>query len=153
MVILTANKDEALDNDYVDIKYRVLTPRISQIIEICNQGTQVLWGKQDDKQFKINSHDILYIEWVDCQSCICTEKDVYTTKQSVTQLGKQLDVNRFIRISKSMLVNIHQIKWISSVWNMKVLVELKSGERVMVSRNYRHQLLDAIYKLGKEISK
>ena len=152
-MILTTSKDTKLDNDYVEIKYRELTPAISQVIDICNQGTQFLWARLDNQLHKIISHDILYFEWVDYQSCIYTIEQVYTTKQSVTQLKKELDENTFIRVSKQTVINIYKIKWLSPAWNMKATVELVNGERVIVSRNYRHQLLEAIYKLGKEVTK
>ena len=151
-MILTKQQDDKLDNDYINIRYRELTPIINQIIEICNQGEQFLWGKLDNQTHKVASHDILYFEWVDYQACIYTTAHVYTTKQSVTQLENQLAGSTFIRVSKSAVINIHKIKWISSAWNMKATIELINGERVIVNRNYRQQLLTAIYQLGKEVT-
>ena len=151
-MILTTSKNDELDDDYVDLKYRKLTPAINQIIDICNQGVHFIWGKLGNQQHKIMSHNILYFEWVDYQSCIYTEEQVYTTKQSVTLLEKQLDGDTFIRVSKQAVINVHKVKSISPAWNMKATVELSNGERVVVSRNYRHQLLVAIYKLDKEVT-
>ena len=152
-MILMTSKDSELDDYYVDIRYRELPPTLNQIIDICNQGIPILWGKLDNQQCKIMAYDILYFEWMDYQSCIYTKEQVYTTKQSVTQLEQQLGGNIFIRVSKQAVINIHKVKWISPGWNMKVTVaSLVNGERVVVSRNYRHQLLEAIYKLGKEVT-
>ena len=149
-MILSIKKDPCLDDDYLDLQYRQLTPAINQILEICKEGVQVLFGEQDGKRYNVDINDVLYIEWVDNRSCICTSKDIYTTPQTLVQLEQQLVSNGFLRISKPILVNVYKIKWISSGLNMKLLAELINGERVGISRHYRDDLLNAIYKLGKE---
>lgn len=150
-MILTTRKDPTLENDYLDIQYRELTPVINQIIEICNKGTQILIGDNEGEKHNIDVNEVLYIEWVDNRSCICTENQVFTTPQNLFKLEQQLDANTFIRISKPILVNVYKIKWISSGLNMKLMAELINGERVSVSRHYRGRLLNAIYNLGKEL--
>ena len=149
-MILSINKIPSLDNDYVDVKYRELTSPISQIIEICNQGSQTVVGEKDEKRYPIDVNDILYIEWVDGRSCICTAKDVYTSSQTLAQMEQYLSGKGFIRVSKPMLVNVRKIKWVSSMLNMKLMAELTNGERVTVSRHYRENMLSKIYELGKE---
>ncbi len=150
---LHTQKDPSLDDDYMDLKYRQLTPAIDQILELCKGGVNVLLGKQEDKTYNIDINDIFYVEWVDNHSCICTAKEVYTSPQTLLQLEQLLSQKGFVRISKPMLVNVYRVKWISSGLNMKLVAELMNGERVGISRHYRDDLLDAIYKLGKESKK
>ncbi|MCL2818687.1 MAG: LytTR family transcriptional regulator DNA-binding domain-containing protein [Actinomycetia bacterium] len=149
MIRLTTNKDPLLPDDRVDINYRELTSPIDQIIEICNQGDQILWGEIDKKKYPIDISDILYIEWVDGRTCICTTDNVYTSAYSLTQLEQLLSDKHFVRVSKPMIANIRKIKWLSSVLNMKLVAELVSGERIEVSRHYRGNLLDKILEIGR----
>lgn len=137
----------------MDIQYRELTTPINQIIEICNQNSQVLLGEIDNKKYLIDVSDILYIEWVDGRVCICTTDNLYTSTQTLSQLEHSLSEKYFIRISKPMLVNIRKVKWISSILNMKLMAELINGERVSISRHYRNDMLNEIYKMGKELMK
>jgi len=148
-MLLTVSKEPSLEDDYVDIRYRELTAPISRIMDICNQGNQTLLGEIDEKTYPIDISDVLYIEWVDDHSCICTADKVYTSAQTLAQLERHLDAKGFVRSSKPMLVNIHKIKWISSMLNMRLMAELTNGERIAVSRHYRNQLLQKIYEMGK----
>lgn len=149
---LTSSKNPSLDDDFVDIQYRELTAPIQQIIELCSQSSQTLLGELDEKTYPIDISDILYIEWVDGRSCICTADAVYTSAQSLSQLEQRLRERAFVRVSKPMLVNIHKVKWLSSMLNMKLMAELTNGEKVAVSRHYRNHLLHKIHEMGKGVS-
>ena len=152
-MILKINKDPFLDDDYLDLQYRQLTPTIEQVISICKEGTQAVMGEQEGKQFSIDVNEIFYIEWVDKRSCICTASEVYTTPLTLSQLEQQLEQKGFVRISKPILVNVYKVKWVSSGLNMKLAAQLVNGENVGISRHYRDGLLNAIYSLGKEFSR
>lgn len=150
---LTVKKEPLLEDDYVDIRYRELTTSINQIIEICNQSSQMLLGEMDNKKHPIDISDILYIEWVDGRACICTADNVFTSVQTLSQLEQSLSDKYFVRVSKPMLLNICKVKWVSSMLNMKLMAELTNGERVSISRHYRNDMLNKIYEMGREIQK
>lgn len=149
-MILNIEKNPKLDNDYINLKYRQLSPIIEQILDICNINTQIIMCEKDQKKYNIDINDIYYIEWVDNCSCIYTEKDTFTISQTLIKLEQQLDSIIFIRVSKSMLINIYKIKAISSSFNMKLSAELINNEIVNISRHYRHNLLNAIYDMGRK---
>lgn len=151
-MVFTINKDPSLDDDYLDLQYRELTPQFEQIIDICKEGVHMLLGEQEGKKFNIDINDIMYIEWVDNRSCICTSSEIYTCSRTLLQLEQQLSQKGFVRISKPMLVNVYKVKWVSSGMNMKLSAELANGECVTISRHYRSDLLNAIYNLRKESS-
>lgn len=150
---LTINKNPSSEDDYVDIQYRELTAPINQIVEICSQSNQIIIGELDNKKYPIDVSDVLFIEWVDGRTCVCTADNVYTSSQTLSQLEQSLSGKYFIRISKPMLVNVRKVKWISSMLNMKLMAELTNGERISVSRHYRNDLLSKIYEMGKELKK
>jgi len=150
---LTINKDPSLKDDLIDIQYRELTAPISRIVELCNQGSQTLIGEIDEKTYPIDISDILYLEWVEGRSCICTADKVYTSAQTLSQLEQSLGERGFIRVSKPVLVNVHKVKWLSSMLNMRLLAELINGEKITVSRRYRSHLLHKIHEMGKGANK
>lgn len=149
-MVLTMSKEQSLNDDYIDIKYRELTSPIKMIIDICNHDSQTIVGEINEKKYPIDVNDILYIEWVDGRSCICTADNVYTTTQTISQLEQYLAGKGFIRASKPMIVNIYKVKWISGMMNMKLTAELTNGEKIAVSRHYRNNILNRIYEMGRE---
>jgi len=147
----TISKDVTLDDDYVDVKYRELNTTINQIIELLSAGQQTIIGDFEGQKHQLDISDILYVEWVDNHSCICTDKMVYTSPLTITRMEELLCPKGFVRISKPMIVNIRKVKWISSILNMKLMAELVNGERVVINRHYREDMLSAIFKIGKEL--
>jgi len=145
---LTARRNPQLDNDYIDIQYRELTPAINKIFEICNESGTVLLCEKDDSTHKVDVNDVLYIEWVDNRSCIYTRDDVYTVASSLTQLEESLNNKHFIRISKMALVNIYKIRSVSNGLNFRLNAEMMNGEKITINRHYRGALLNAIDELA-----
>ena len=146
---LTARRNPKLDNDYIDIHYRELTPVINKIFELCNESGSVLLCEKDESTHQVDVNDILYIEWVDNRSCIYTRDDVYTITSSLTQLEESLNNKHFIRISKMALVNIYKIKSVSNGLNFRLNAEMMNGEKITINRHYRGALLTAIDDLAK----
>ncbi|MCL2619363.1 MAG: LytTR family transcriptional regulator [Defluviitaleaceae bacterium] len=150
---LTAEKNADLDDDYIHIKYREMTPTINKIFQICQVEGSVLLCEKDEATHRVDVGDVLYIEWVDSRSCIYTKDHVLTIPSSLAQLEEALSKRNFIRISKSTLVNIWKIQSVASGLNFKLTAELLNGEKVVVSRHYRAGLLSAINTLAKEVGK
>lgn len=82
---LTANKNPSLDNDYVDLRYRELTPEIHQIMSLCENSSTFIIGEQNKKKVNIDIHDVFYIEWVESKSCICTANEVFTSAVTLSR--------------------------------------------------------------------
>jgi len=152
-MILNVEKNLSLENDYVDIKYRELTPLLHEIMMLCSSDGMWLIGEANGKQYNIDINDILYIEWVDNRSCICTKDDIYTIPSTLKQLCELLEEHGFIRVSKAFILNVFKIRSISSGLNMKLSVEISNGEIIEISRHYRDGLLDKIHQLAKEQKK
>ncbi len=152
-MVLTVLKNALMDNDYVDVKYRELTPTISRIMDLCNSSCGWLQGEDGAQVHNIDINDILYVEWVDGKCCICTKDRVYTSAVTLSRLEELLSENSFVRVSKALLVNVYKVRWLSSGLNMKLVAELLNGERVIISRHYRGDLLDAIHAIVKEKKK
>ena len=150
---LTAQRDETLDNDYVDIRYRELTPEIQQIFQICEEISSILLCEKDNATYRVDVNDVLCIEWVDNKSFVYTKDDVYMLPTSLNQLEKSLKGNHFIRTSRMSLVNIYKIKSVSNGLHYRLSVEMVNGEIVVINRSYRRALLDAIHEHAKEVSK
>jgi len=148
---LTTIKDALLEDDFVDVRYRELTPDIHEIIQICQKNPSILICEKEGTSQTVDVHDVLYIEWVDSRCCVYTADDVYTLSVSLSQLESALKDQHFVRISKMALVNLFKVKSVSNGLNFKLTVKIVNGESVMVSRHYRGELLAAINKLAKEI--
>ena len=94
--------------------------------------------------YEVAVSDILYIETVDNKSFVYTQKNVYETKQKLYELEEMLKEKRFLRISKSMLLNLMKVSSIKPALNSGFTAELISGEQVVITRKYVADLQKAL---------
>ena len=73
------------------------------------------------------------------------EKEVYETKLKLYELEERFVGTDFLRVSKSVIMNLAKVKTLSPAFNGRFEATMKNGEKVIVSRQYVPVLKD---KLG-----
>ena len=92
--------------------------------------------EENGAHYKIPFSDILYIEVVDKKSFIYTKDLVCQSAEKLYQLEEKLLPHKFIRVEKSLLLNIEAIKAVSPTFSGRFEATLINEERVAVSRKY-----------------
>ncbi|NGP46532.1 LytTR family transcriptional regulator [Bacillaceae bacterium SIJ1] len=94
-------------------------------------------GTQDDAFYVISHDDILYFEAVDAGLLCHTATDVYRIKEKLYQLEARLPGDRFVKVSRSFIVNIDEVARIIPWFNRRLLLKFeRSKKEVEVSKNY-----------------
>lgn len=73
-------------------------------------------------------------------------KDVYLIRERFHQLEQKLNPEQFVRIHRSIIVNIDRIKALHPMFNGDHLIILQSGTKLNVSRTYHEKLIQMISK-------
>ena len=87
---------------------------------------------------------IYYIESVDNRGFIYTKNKVYETKQKLYELEELLRKKHFLRVSKSMLLNLMKVSAIKPALNGRFTAVLYTGEQAVISRKYVPELKKAL---------
>lgn len=95
-----------------------------------------LYAQKDGTQFWVNLSEVLYFESVDNHTFLYTQEDVMEIKQRLYELEEILSDKDFVRISKSLIVNINKIRSLKPELNRTILVTLCNGELLYISRKY-----------------
>ncbi len=98
-----------------------------------------LTGTKDGRTYVVDPSCVLYFESVDKKTFVYTETDVLETSLRLYELEERLPRD-FFRASKSAIVNIAKIKSILPDFGGRLEVTLINGERLLVSRQYAHDL-------------
>jgi two-component system LytT family response regulator len=69
-----------------------------------------------------------------------TAHGVFEIRETLAHLESALDARRFVRIHRSFIVNVGQIKELQPWFGGDAVLILKSGQQLKVSRTYRAQL-------------
>jgi two-component system LytT family response regulator len=94
-------------------------------------GGRVVFVKLNDIDWIEAAHN--YIE-------LHVGKESHLLRETLNAIEARLDPDRFVRISRSAIVNIERIKELQPLFHGEYTVTLQNGTRVTLSRRYRDKL-------------
>lgn len=130
--------------EYIEIHCYRISEKVREIIAFVKSRQGQLTGTADDRQYEIAVSDVFYIESVDNKTFIYTKNKVYETRQKLYELEEILKEKRFLRVSKSTLLNLMKVSAIKPALNSRFTAELFSGEQVVITRKYVPELKKAL---------
>ena len=132
------------DKELVLIRCRAVTEQVREIADFVKSRQGSLSATADEKRYEIPVADICYIESVDGKTFLYTGEGVYESSYRLYELEELLKHRHFLRISKPMLVNLMKIRSIQPAFNGRFTALLRSGEKIIISRNYVKALKAAL---------
>ncbi len=120
-----------------------LNERISQLLADL-PGTQKLPDrlaiKTAGRLILLRIADIDWIEAADNYVSLHLGSESHLHRETMSALESRLPVDRFIRISRSAIVNVEKIKELQPLFHGEYAVILRNGTRLTLSRSYRDRL-------------
>ncbi|CAM3693701.1 LytR/AlgR family response regulator transcription factor [Sphingobacterium prati] len=149
VIFVTNHREFAVDGYELDVVDYILKPSLTlerfekAISKVRNliiskqekQLNQILKFKDGHKSIFINSDHIFYIKAMGDYAQIITKDENHTVSTTLKDLEKRLNENRFIRIHKSHIVNVNQIKSVEAIQ-----VSLKNNLKLDIGLKYRANL-------------
>ena len=130
--------------EQLEIRCHEITEQVREIVTFVKSRQGQLNGMIEGKQYEIPIMDIYYIEAVDSKVFLYSSKKVYETRQKIYELENALKEKFFLRVSKSLLLNLMKVKSIKPAVNGRFTAILQSGEEIMISRKYVPELKAAL---------
>ena len=130
--------DEDQSLDHVEVIFR--TPRIdADVIEAISRlrlFDQKLTGQAEGVTHIVSAKDVLYFESVDKKTFFYTADKVFETQMRLYEIEDRLANCGFVRIGKSIVVNLKEVASLKSDVAGKMIATLSNGERAVISRAY-----------------
>ncbi len=158
-VLTTAYTDYALEGfDLGVIDYLVKPIRLERFISAVNKAREYLrlrelsvqteqmpdqdhiFLKADRKFVKVFLNDILYIQGMKDYVMVYTSDSRVITAMNMKTINSQLDSSRFVRVSKSYIINVSKIV---EVKNNSVMIE---DVEIPIGKKYKEHFLDNFIK-------
>lgn len=131
---------EKSKEEIANFKVHEVTKSLQNVLSILKNEKLFLVGEENGAHYKVPYSNVFYIEVVDKKSFIYTQDKVYQSAEKLYQLEEKLLPHKFIRIGKSMLLNIEVIQSVSPTLSGRFEATLVNDERVAVSRKYVPEL-------------
>lgn len=148
------------DKELSDSRIEIYCPEVSE--EILDMAARLrvydkkITGVSGEGTYIVEVAEILYVESVDKRTFFYTEKadkkrpahkgqqsywegskdGVYETPLKLYELEERLGKSDFFRASKSTIINFNQIQSLRPDFGGRMLVQMKNGEKLYVSRQY-----------------
>ncbi len=131
------------------IQCHEVTSEVAELVRFAKAIQGTLTGECEENQYEICVTDILYVESVDEKTFLYTPGKVYASRQRLYEIEQMLSEKSFLRISKSVVVNLMKIRGIKPAMNGRFSAKLTNDEEVIISRKYVPELKAKI-KGGKK---
>jgi two-component system LytT family response regulator len=96
--------------------------------------------KSDGRIILVRLADIAWVEAADNYVKMHTGAEEYLWRGTLNSLETRLPGDRFVRISRSTIVNLEQIKELHPMFHGEYIVVLRNGARLTLTRSYRDKL-------------
>ena len=135
------------DEDVIIVRCATPDQRLlSMLLAFQNANTE-LTGYTDDKIVRLNYLVVYYFEANENRVFAYYHSEVYEVRYKLYELEEMFIPLDFVRCSKSMIVNMEKIEYLSPLFSGKMEAHLKNGEKIVISRQYVRGLKN---KLGVE---
>lgn len=129
-------EDKKYKETEIEIRCHSYNKEIDNLVNYIKKNQDYIIGKKEDMNYSIVFDDIYYIESVDNKTFVYTCDDCYEVNYPLYKLEELLMSYKCIRISKSMILNIHYLKSVKALFNGKYEAILINDEKLIISRRY-----------------
>lgn len=111
--------------------------KLSHYLPAKHRGAERLVVRSQGQVLFLNAADIDWIEAAGYYACLHMGSDTHILRRTLAELEQHLGVEKFIRIHRSIIVNLERIHGLELQASGEYEVVLRSKERLRLSRRYR----------------
>ena len=138
-----------LKENYFEIHYGSMNKETEDIITYL-ESKNVLMGRNEGESRLIQPGEVYYCETVDRKCYAYLKDEVWKLEEGLVELTERYEMYGFVRISKSMLVNVHKVRQIETDLNMRMKLVLRNDETIVMSRSYRNEFFQKLKSIRME---
>ena len=150
---LIKTKENGLKENYLELHYDKLDDKTREYISRINNTLVHIEGTCDDMRVTVQVSDVLYFESVNRKTFAYTDSMCVEFREPLKNLLSNFGDTGFIRISKSAIVNVYKIDHLQGDMNMRVIIFLKNGEKLIMNRGYRKEFFDVLERIRRKNKK
>ncbi len=155
---MQVNKIKNTEKEEVQIFVQKETKEIEKLVKYIEEEgfrSGYLLCRKDSVSVPVKTEHIYYIEAMQEKQYVHTRKDIYKVNQKLYELERALPCF-FMRVSKSVILNLHAVKEYKPLGGGLMLAEFENGDAAYLSRKYVKELREnqggIVMKMKKRLS-
>ncbi len=137
---LKVSRVPAEEPEVLEIRCHRISDDVQEIITFVKSRQGQFSAEKEGRSIEVPMIDVFYAESVDNHVFIYTANENYELRLKLYELEEMLKGRSFLRIQKSMLLNLMKVKSIKPALGGRYSALLKNGEEVIISRKYVPEL-------------
>lgn len=114
----------------------VINDEVNRVVRILESTALNIMGKLNGENYVLSLDQIFYFEAVDNRVFAYCEKEIYEVGYKLQELTELLSQTYFIQTARTIILNIKQIKKVTTLVNGRILAVLNNGEKMIITRVY-----------------
>ncbi len=124
------------EEEEIILRCKTLDERLMNFIYSLKAEQDRLTGYVEDKIVKRQPKEIYYFESVNNKVFAYTAKEMYEVHKKLYEIESEYAHTDFLRVSKSIIVNVAKIAYLKPIFNGRFEAKLKNEEKIIISRQY-----------------
>lgn len=130
-------KDPNLLEDYAEIHCKKETLSVTKLADYIETGFKKILGRDRDTIRPLVLNEIFYFESVEKKTFAYLKESVWEVEMALRETEENYCNLGFVRISKSVVINIYKVAQLKSDFEMRMLLEMENKEVLIMNRHYR----------------
>lgn len=135
-VKITIQECERDEEEEVVLRCKNVDRDILKLIYALRAKREKITVWKDEKMFQVLPQEIFYFESVDNHVFAYLEQEVCEVKKKLYELEEIYVHTDFFRASKSTIINLEKVEYLSPGFHGRFEAAMKNGERLVISRQY-----------------
>lgn len=133
---IKVEENKELSEIEVLISTPIIDDEIHRVVKLLETSTLNILGKLNGENYVLTLDQIFYFEAVDNRVFAYCEKEIYEVNYKLQELTELLSQTYFIQTARTIVLNIKQIKKVTTLVNGRILAVLNNGEKMIITRVY-----------------
>lgn len=124
------------EEDQIVIRCRRMSRELLALIQSLKTQKPAVVGLDGGDIHRLDPDSIYYFEAVDNKVFIYCREKVFESKYRLYEVEDMFAGGDFLRVSKSVILNLQRIAFLSPAYSGRLEAALDNGEKVIISRQY-----------------
>ena len=140
-------KENGLKENYLELHYDEIDDETKEYISRIDRNLAHIEGTCDNNRVTVPLSDVMYFESVDRRTFAYTDSRTIEFRDTLRDLLERFGDIGFVRVSKSTVVNVYKIDHLQGDLNMRVIIFLKNGEKLIMNRGYKKEFFAELERM------
>lgn len=133
---IKVEENKELSEIEILISTPIINDEVHRVVKLLETSTLNIMGKLNGENYVLTLDQIFYFEAVDNRVFAYCEKEIYEVNYKLQELTELLSQTYFIQTARTIVLNIKQIKKVTTLVNGRILAVLNNGEKMIITRVY-----------------